>query len=91
MLSVDADEIVAHTPALRPFVDQLRGRAMLGRRTEVFPIECVVRGYISGSAWKEYQATRTLAGEPLPDGLQESAQFPRPIFSPATKALAPIR
>ncbi|MBM3906646.1 MAG: phosphoribosylaminoimidazolesuccinocarboxamide synthase [Gemmatimonadetes bacterium] len=86
MLSVDADEIVAATPALRPHVDQLRGRAMLGRRTDVFPIECVVRGYISGSAWKEYQATRTLAGEALPDGLLESSPFPRPVFSPATKA-----
>jgi phosphoribosylaminoimidazole-succinocarboxamide synthase len=86
MLSVDADEIVAHTPALRPVVDQLRGRAMLSRRTEVFPIECVVRGYLSGSAWKEYAAAGTLAGEALPAGLQESSPFARPVFSPATKA-----
>jgi phosphoribosylaminoimidazole-succinocarboxamide synthase len=86
MLSVDAAEIVAAVPALRPHADPLRGRAMLSRRTDVFPIECVVRGYLSGSAWKEYQATRTLAGEALPDGLQESAPFPRPVFSPATKA-----
>ncbi len=86
MLSVDADEIVAATPALRPHVQQLRGRAMLCRRTDVFPIECVVRGYISGSAWKEYKTSGTLAGEQLPPGLLESAPFTRPIFSPATKA-----
>ena len=86
MLTVDVSEIIANTPALAPFAQQLRGRAMLCVRTEVFPIECVVRGYISGSAWKEYQATGTLAGEALPAGLVESAPFPRPVFSPATKA-----
>ncbi len=86
MLSVSADEIIADTPALAPFLHQLRGRSMLCRRTDVFPIECVVRGYLSGSAWKEYQASGTLAGETLPAGLTESAPFPRPIFSPATKA-----
>jgi phosphoribosylaminoimidazole-succinocarboxamide synthase len=86
MLSVNADDIVAHTPALAPFLHQLRGRTMLCRRTEVFPVECVVRGYVSGSAWKEYHATGTLAGEALPAGLLESSPFPRPVFSPATKA-----
>ncbi len=86
LLSVDAEAIVAEVPALRPHLPQLRGRAMLSRRTEVFPIECVVRGYISGSAWKEYQATGTLAGEALPAGLRESSPFPAPVFSPATKA-----
>ena len=59
---------------------------MLCRRTDVFPVECVVRGYISGSAWKEYRERGTLAGERLPSGLEESAKFDRPIFSPATKA-----
>jgi phosphoribosylaminoimidazole-succinocarboxamide synthase len=59
---------------------------MLCRRTTVFPIECVVRGYLSGSAWKEYRATGTLAGEPLPAGLRESDRLEPPIFSPATKA-----
>ncbi len=88
MVTVDADEIVADTPALAPFLDQLRGRSMLCRRTDVFPIECVVRGYLSGSAWKEYQATGTLAGEALPAGLLESSPFPHPVFSPATKAEA---
>ena len=86
MLSVNADEIVAHTPALAPMIAQLRGRTMLCRRTEVFPIECVVRGFVSGSAWKEYHATGTLAGEALPAGLLESSPFPHPVFSPATKA-----
>ncbi|MBI5600107.1 MAG: phosphoribosylaminoimidazolesuccinocarboxamide synthase [Gemmatimonadetes bacterium] len=86
MITVDADEIVVQTPALRPFLPELRGRAMLCTRTEVFPIECVIRGYISGSAWKEYRAAGTLAGEALPAGLLESSPFPRPVFSPATKA-----
>ncbi|MDQ8154108.1 MAG: phosphoribosylaminoimidazolesuccinocarboxamide synthase, partial [Gemmatimonadota bacterium] len=79
MLSTDADAIARDVPALAPHVRALRGRTMLCRRTEVFPIECVIRGYISGSAWKEYQASGTLAGEPLPAGLTESAQFPRPV------------
>jgi phosphoribosylaminoimidazole-succinocarboxamide synthase len=59
---------------------------MLCRRTAVFPIECVMRGYISGSAWKEYRATGTLAGEPMPGGLRESDRLDPPLFSPATKA-----
>jgi phosphoribosylaminoimidazole-succinocarboxamide synthase len=59
---------------------------MLCRRSTVFPIECVVRGYLSGSAWKEYQKSGTLAGERLPSGLRESDRFDRPVFSPATKA-----
>ncbi|MHB1094553.1 MAG: phosphoribosylaminoimidazolesuccinocarboxamide synthase [Gemmatimonadaceae bacterium] len=86
MITVDADEIVRRTPALLPFLRELRGRTMLCRRTEVFPIECVIRGYISGSAWKEYHASGTLAGEALPAGLLESSRFPSPVFSPATKA-----
>lgn len=86
MLATDAEAIVREVPVLAPYVDQLRGRAMLSRRAEVFPIECVMRGYLSGSAWKEYTATGTLAGESLPAGMEESAAFPRPVFSPATKA-----
>lgn len=86
MISADADEIIEHVPALEGHRAALSGRAMLCRRTTVFPIECVVRGYISGSAWKEYAATGTLAGEPLEAGLTESQKFPQPIFSPATKA-----
>ena len=86
MLSSDIGDIVHHVPALAPHRDELAGRAMLCRRTDVFPVECVVRGYISGSAWKEYTQSGTLAGEPLPVGLLEAAQFERPLFSPATKA-----
>jgi phosphoribosylaminoimidazole-succinocarboxamide synthase len=86
LLTADADQIAREVPALDAHRDLLRGRAMLCRRTEVFPVECVIRGYIAGSAWKEYQASGTLAGEPLPAGLVESARLEHPIFSPATKA-----
>jgi phosphoribosylaminoimidazole-succinocarboxamide synthase len=86
MISADAAEIIARVPRLQNLGDLLRGRAMLCRRTEVFPIECVMRGYIAGSAWKEYEAHGTLAGEPLPAGLRESDRLTPPIFSPATKA-----
>src|ERR1019366_8837807 len=86
MLSADADEIVRQVPALAPYRGTLAGRAMLCRRTEVFPVECVVRGYLSGSAWKEYREKGTLAGEHLPPDLVESDRFEQPIFSPSTKA-----
>jgi phosphoribosylaminoimidazole-succinocarboxamide synthase len=86
MLSADIDEIVDLVPALTGTRSLLAGRAMLCRKTDVFPVECVVRGYIAGSAWKEYKASGTLAGEPLPPGLRESDRLPSPIFSPATKA-----
>ena len=86
MLASDAAEIVAQVPVLAPHRDELAGRSMLCRRTDVFPVECVVRGYISGSAWKEYAESGTLAGEALPPGLLEASRFERPIFSPATKA-----
>ncbi len=67
-------------------IDSLQGRSMVVRRTNVVPIECVVRGYLSGSGWKEYQASGTVCGIKLPTGLQESSQLPEPIFTPATKA-----
>lgn len=86
MISADVDEIIAAVPALEPSRALINGRAMLCRRTEVFPVECVIRGYISGSAWKEYHESGTLAGELLPVGLRESDRLPAPIFSPATKA-----
>ena len=86
MISADASEIVHRVPKLREHESELTGRAMLCRRTTVFPIECVVRGYLSGSAWKEYRESGTLAGEPLPKGLRESERLDPPIFSPATKA-----
>jgi len=71
----------------RKYADQLRGRSMLVERAEMFPVECVVRGYISGSAWKEYKATGKVCGIELPQGLQESDALPQPIFTPATKAV----
>ena len=86
LISSDASEIERMVPALAGQRGAIAGRAMLCRRTEVFPVECVVRGYISGSAWKEYSRTGTLAGEPLPQGLRESDQLAEVLFSPATKA-----
>jgi phosphoribosylaminoimidazole-succinocarboxamide synthase len=86
MITANTDEIIAQVPALQAHRADILGRAMLCRRTTVFPIECVIRGYLSGSAWKEYAAQGTLAGEKLPAGLVESAKLEPAIFSPATKA-----
>ncbi len=86
MISADADEIIDQVPELQGLHSEIAGRAMLCRRTTVFPIECVIRGYLSGSAWKEYAQAGTLAGERLPPGLTESARLEPAIFSPATKA-----
>ncbi len=86
MLSADASEIVREVPQLRGHEREIAGRAMLCRRSTVFPIECVVRGYLSGSAWKEYRERGTLAGEALPKELRESERLDPPLFSPATKA-----
>lgn len=86
MLTADAFEIVREVPQLRDHEPGLAGRAMLCRRSTVFPVECVVRGYLSGSAWKEYRDRGTLAGEPLRKGLRESDRLDPPLFSPATKA-----
>jgi phosphoribosylaminoimidazole-succinocarboxamide synthase len=85
-LTADVEAIVSRVPALAAHRDELAGRAMLTRRATPLPFECVVRGYISGSAWVEYTQTGTLAGEALPKGLVESARLDPPIFSPATKA-----
>ena len=88
LITADVDEIIRRVPALAPHRDELDGggRAMLSRRAVTVPFECVVRGYISGSAWAEYKQSGTLAGEPMPEGLVESARLDPPIFSPATKA-----
>ncbi len=86
MVSADVQEIMTLAPELAAHHALLVGRAMLCLRTDVVPIECVVRGYLAGSAWKEYAAHGTLAGETLPSGLQESSQLLPPLFSPATKA-----
>ena len=86
MLSAESAEIERQVPALAGRRAQLAGRAMLCRRAAVVPIECVVRGYLAGSAWKEYREHGTLAGERLPAGLRESERLEPPLFSPATKA-----
>ncbi|HEY1951722.1 MAG TPA: phosphoribosylaminoimidazolesuccinocarboxamide synthase [Gemmatimonadaceae bacterium] len=86
MITADTSKIVGEVPVLDDYARELEGRAMLCRRTTVFPIECVVRGYLSGSAWKEYKSSGTLAGEALAKGLRESDRLDPPIFSPATKA-----
>jgi phosphoribosylaminoimidazole-succinocarboxamide synthase len=83
MLSIDVD---AFPNAVRPHAGQLRGRAMLVTKTEPVPIECVARGYLSGSGWKEYQQTGKVCGITLPAGLRESDRLSEPIFTPATKA-----
>jgi phosphoribosylaminoimidazole-succinocarboxamide synthase len=84
LITADVDR---YPQAVRNYADQLRGRSMLVQRAEMFPVECVVRGYISGSAWKEYKATGKVCGIELPAGLCESDAFPEPIFTPATKAV----
>ena len=76
----------AMPPAIQRHADTLRGRAMLVRRAEVFPVECVVRGYLVGSGWKDYKRTGSVCGHKLPEGLVESAKLPEPIFTPSTKA-----
>jgi len=83
LITADVEKYPAE---LKKYADQLRGRSMIVMRAEMFPVECVVRGYISGSAWKEYKATGAVCGISLPKGLRESDQLPEPIFTPATKA-----
>jgi phosphoribosylaminoimidazole-succinocarboxamide synthase len=85
-ITADSNEILKIIPMLRPHAVEMAGRAMLVRRTDPVPFECVVRGYLSGSAWVEYRKDGTLAGEPLPRGLLESDRLEPPLFSPATKA-----
>ena len=87
-LTADTDAILVEVPALAPVRDQIAGRATLVRRATPLPFECVVRGYLSGSAWAEYQGKGTLAGERLAPGLLESSAIEPPLFSPATKAVS---
>lgn len=78
---------VSQYPAnVQQYADSIRGRSMLVRKAEMFPVECVVRGYLSGSGWKEYKQTGAVCGIKLPSGLKESDKLPEPIFTPATKA-----
>ncbi len=79
-------DVNRYPQGLFKYADQLHGRSMVVQRAQMFPVECVVRGYISGSAWKEYKATGTVCGIELPAGLRESEAFPQPIFTPSTKA-----
>ncbi|MEO8736519.1 MAG: phosphoribosylaminoimidazolesuccinocarboxamide synthase [Edaphobacter sp.] len=82
LLTTDAARFPA---SCTPFLDQLEGRSMVVKRAEMFPIECVVRGYLSGSGWKDYRQTGTVCGIKLPQGLRESDKLPEPIFTPAAK------
>ena len=86
LVSAEMGEILAEVPALVPHRAALAGRTMLVKRARIYPVECVIRGYISGSAWREYSHFGTYAGERLPAGLVESDRFPAPVFTPATKA-----
>jgi phosphoribosylaminoimidazole-succinocarboxamide synthase len=79
-------DVAAYPSELHGFADQLRGRSVLVRKAEMVQLECVARGYLSGSGWKEYVSTGAVCGIPLPAGLQESSRLPEPIFTPATKA-----
>jgi phosphoribosylaminoimidazole-succinocarboxamide synthase len=83
LVTADVDR---YPSAVRQHADELRGRSMMVMRADMFPVECVVRGYLSGSGWKEYQASGKVCGIQLPAGLKESDQLPEPIFTPATKA-----
>jgi len=80
-----SSDLVAMGPAFAAQADVLRGRSMLVRKTGVVPVECVVRGYLAGSGWKEYRSDGTVCGIPLPPGHRQSEQLPEPIFTPATK------
>jgi phosphoribosylaminoimidazole-succinocarboxamide synthase len=83
LLSADVDDF---PEACKPYLEVLRGRSMLVKKAKPLPVECIVRGYISGSFWKEYQKNSTVSGFHLPDGLQESEKLPRVLFTPSTKA-----
>lgn len=83
LITADLDEFPA---SLKPYSDQLRGRSMLVKRAQMFPVECVARGYLAGSGWKEYKASGSVCGIPLPVGLLDGSRLPEPIFTPSTKS-----
>lgn len=85
LITADVHEFPA---SLHPYADQLEGRSMLVKRAKMFPVECVVRGYLTGSGWKEYKASRTVCGIPLPEGLQDGSRLPEPLYTPSTKGEA---
>ena len=86
MADVTPNHLVSLEPPAGADLADLAGRSMVVRRAEMLPIECIVRGYLSGSAWKEYQASGTMHGQKLPAGLQQSDRLPEPVFTPSTKA-----
>jgi phosphoribosylaminoimidazole-succinocarboxamide synthase len=79
-------DVAKYPAALQPYADQLEGRSMLVKRARMFPVECVVRGYLTGSGWKEYKASGTVCGIQLPAGLLDGSRLPEPIFSPSSKS-----
>jgi phosphoribosylaminoimidazole-succinocarboxamide synthase len=81
-----ASDVSEFPAALKPYADQLEGRSMLVKRAAMFPVECVARGYLAGSGWKEYQAGGTVCGIALPEGLLDGSRLPEPVFTPATKS-----
>jgi phosphoribosylaminoimidazole-succinocarboxamide synthase len=83
LITADVNELPA---ALEPYRDQLEGRSMLVKKAQMFPVECVARGYLTGSGWKEYKASGTVCGIELPAGLLDGSRLPEPVFTPATKA-----
>jgi phosphoribosylaminoimidazole-succinocarboxamide synthase len=83
VLSIEPEDLPEE---LRRFEDEWAGRFMIVRKAEVFPVECIVRGYLAGSGWKEYRETGAVCGQKLPEGLMESSMLPEPIFTPSTKA-----
>jgi len=85
LVSVEVDDF---PPACQPYREMLTGRAMLVTKAKPLPVECIVRGYLAGSGWQEYRATRTICGIALPPGLRESERLPEPLFTPSTKAPA---
>ncbi len=86
MITIDVDEIIAECPSLKSSRNELLGRSMLVKKAEALPVECIVRGYISGSGWKDYQATGKVSGIELPKDMKLSDKLPEPIFTPSTKA-----
>ena len=83
LITANVDEF---PQALHPYADQLEGRSMLVKRAAMFPVECVARGYLAGSGWKEYRSSGAVCGIPLPDGLLDGSRLPEPVFTPATKS-----
>lgn len=83
-------EVSEFPAALHPYADQLEGRSMLVKKAAMFPVECVVRGYLAGSGWKEYKASGTVCGIPLPGGLLDGSRLPKPLFTPSTKGEAGV-